>query len=158
MLGNKGLAVNAHARPDLHVVLDDRERSDADVVADLVQLADVRLVAGLEPFSDAVPGVDDRVGADDGAVADDRFELARPRSRGRSSDDGIVLDDAVLAEPDTRVNDGVYADHAVRLTASLRLAMTVSAWSSVMSPYMGRLRISSLSDEATGKSAAEWPR
>ena len=95
---NERLGVNANTVADRDVMLDDRQRTDADVVADLVELSNVDLVPGLEIGADDVAGVDDRMRSDHGAVPDRRRELAFSRFARRGANHAEVLDDCARAE------------------------------------------------------------
>lgn len=73
VLGDERLGVYPDPVPDLDMMLKHGQRSDAHVIADIVQLPDVRLVPGLKIVADDGSRVDDGVTPDHGIVADDRF-------------------------------------------------------------------------------------
>ena len=103
--------MNTHAILDHHVMLDDRHRTDADVIADHVQLADVGLVAGGEIPPDPVAGIDHGMRPDHGIIADHRFRaLAAAKRR---ADDAKILDRHVAAEPHVGVNDSGRGNHRI---------------------------------------------
>ena len=111
--------MDAHPVADLDVVLHDRMRADADIVADRIGLADHRAVAGLEPVADAARGIHDRVGADAGPSSD--TEWRRVVGRRTRAEDHIILNDRVIAKLDARIHDRRPSDddrHVPRSLAS----------------------------------------
>src|SRR5262249_18461490 len=110
-LWNESLSVYAHTRSDFHVVFDHRKCADAHIVADFVLFSDIRLVASLKVGANTVTGVDDYVGTNHGAIADDGFQLTRFAPHRRCAHDGEILDNAVLAQAHIGIHDRPFADH-----------------------------------------------
>ena len=79
--------------------------ADADVVAELVVLADAGALAGLQAGAEGAPGVDGRERPDDGAGADGERALALAGAPRRLADDARRLQVAALAQRDVGIQD-----------------------------------------------------
>ena len=76
--------MDAHARPDLHVMFNYGQRADTDFVTNPVVFADIGLVPQMHIPSDPVPGVNNGMRPDDRIVTDYGFKLpSRSAARGQ---------------------------------------------------------------------------
>ena len=104
--------MDAHAVADAVAELENCARADADVVADLVALADARALTGLQAGAEGAPRVDSGERPYDGAGADGERTLALAGAPQRLADDARRLQVAALAEGDIGGNVNLRVDDA----------------------------------------------